>query len=572
MTQEERYKITSNDYTDLIIEYNRNTKLLERFPNSTPHTVNTRYAVSYAPSALLNNDFINKYSYSPIPHLFGLTSEKSLDASGVQKLRRIPNFNLRGKGILIGIIDTGVDYTNPIFIKEDGTSKILNLWDQTIDSTNQYPKDTYYGTEYSAAWINEALRNENPLSIVPSKDEIGHGTMLAGVIAGSEVPQNDFSGVVPDSDLVVVKLKQAKEHLRNFFLIPPNVPCYQENDILWAVQYILTISQSLNRPCAVCIGLGSSQGAHDGKGALSSNLSFLSGLNGFIVSISSGNEGSMKRHVYNAIDPTTGSSTVELNVGANETGFSMELWGTSPNIYSLDITSPTGEFIPRITESLQTHQEISFIFERTIIQIDFVLIEERTSELLILMRFFNPTPGLWKMRVYSRGDLTGSYNIWLPMNGFLTDTTFFIQSDPYTTITSPGNGLSPITVTAYNSDNGALYEKASKGYTRIGVIKPELAAPGVNVIVPELNKGFTTASGTGIAAAHMTGITAILLEWGIVKGFYPNMNTEVVKKYLIRGAKRSKTLEYPNKDWGYGIVDLYNAFNVLRTDFPPIPK
>ena len=166
----------------------------------------------------------------------------------------------------------------------------------------------------------------------------------------------------------------------------------------------------------------------------------------------------------------------------------------------------------------------------------------------------------------------GAYNIWLPMNGFISKDTYFLQPDPYTTITSPGDGTAPITVTAYNPDNDSLFLGASKGYTRDGIIKPELAAPGVNIVTPTLGNGFIYSSGTGIAAAHVAGISAIMLEWGIIRGFYPDMDTEVIKKYLIRGAKRSNTQQYPNKDLGYGIVDIYNVFNVLRTDFPSVPN
>jgi len=568
MTQEERYKITSNEYTDLFIEYNRNVKLLNRFPNSTTHNIDTRYAIAYVPTNLLTENFISQYGYSPLPHCYGLTSEKSLEASGVQRLRRLPDFNTRGKGVLVGIIDTGIDYANPIFKREDGTSKIVALWDQTIDSGNRYPENTFYGTEYNEEQINQALGSENPLEIVPSIDDIGHGTMLAGIAVGSEVPESNFSGVVPESDLIVVKLKQAKQALREFFQIPLNVPCYQENDILWGLAYVIDMARRLGRPCAICIGIGTSQGSHDDKGPLNNNISFFGDYPGFTVSISAGNEGNMKRHFYSTIDSSIEPSTVELNVGANEPGFSMELWGAAPNTYSIDILSPTGEYIPRISESLRTNQTVHFLFGKSIIFIDYRLIETHTGDQLILMRFLNPTPGAWRFRVYSRGDLSGSFHIWLPMNGFISSDTYFIKPDPYTTVTSPGNSISPITVTAYNPDNDALYPQASKGYSRINMIKPELAAPGVNVIVPTLEKGFATASGTGIAAAHTAGITVMLLEWGIIRGFYPGIDSVVIKKYLIRGARRNESFQYPNRDWGYGIIDLYNVFDVLKTDFP----
>lgn len=568
MTQEEKYKIISNDYVDLFIEYNRNVKLLERFPNASIHTLNTRYAIAYTPTGILTTGFLSKYGYSPLPHCYGLTSIKSLEVSGVQKLRRLPDFDLRGNGILIAIIDTGIDYTNPIFIREDGTSKIVALWDQTIDSENQYPAITFYGTEYSAEQINLALRSNNPLEIVPSVDEIGHGTMLAGVLVGSEVTNSNFSGVVPEADIIVIKLKQAKQNLRDFFIIPADVPCYQENDILWSLQFILDTVLKLQRPCSVCLGLGSSQGSHDARGPLNNTISFFANFSGLSFSISAGNEGNMQRHFFSTIDPSVESSTVELIVGENERGFSMELWGSLPNTYSVDILSPAGEYVPRISESIHESKEIGFIFEATTISVNYWLIESHSGEQLILMRFRNPSPGIWKFQVYSRGDLTGSYHIWLPMNGFISDLTYFVNPDRFTTVTSPGNAIAPITVTAYNPANDALYDQASRGYSRDNIIKPELAAPGVNVVVPTLAKGFATASGTGLAAAHTAGITAIMLEWGIVRGYYPEINSTVIKQYLIRGAKRSNFLQYPNQDWGYGIIDLYNVFNVLRTDFP----
>jgi Subtilase family. len=248
----------------------------------------------------------------------------------------------------------------------------------------------------------------------------------------------------------------------------------------------------------------------------------------------------------------------------------MELWGKKPNTYSIDILTPTGEYIPHIAESLRTNQEIRFVFEATTISVNYNLVETHTNVQLILLRIRNPTPGIWSFKVYSRGDLNGSFHIWLPSDDFISENTYFTNPDRYTTITSPGNAVLSITATAYNPENNSLYDKASRGFSATGVIVPVLAAPGVNVVVPTLAKGFTNASGTSLAAAYTAGFSAIMLEWGIVKGYYPKMNTTVIKKYLIRGANRSKLLQYPNRDWGYGIIDLYNVFNVLRTDFPRI--
>lgn len=565
MTPEERFKITSNDYVDLFVDYNGVEANLEPYRVNSVQVMNARYAVQYVPAAQIASSSIAAIGYAAIPSCYGLESERSLDVSGVLRIRQTPTFGLRGSGVLIGIVDTGIDYTNPVFLHSDGTSKIVEIWDQTIDSDN-YPAGTYYGTLYNAEQINQALASENPLDVVPSRDELGHGTMLAGIAAGSESKENDFSGVVPDADLIVVKLKQAKPVIRNLFALPLDVPAYQENDIMWGVIYLIDVARRLGKPMAICIGLGTSRGSHDGRGILSSTLSVGGDFSGITITVSAGNEGNMRRHYYGAIDPAIGYNTVELNVGENENDFAMELWGAAPSTYSIDITSPGGEYIPRITEGLRVSRNITFIFEQTTINIDYFMVESVTGDELILLRFRKPSAGVWTFQVYGRGDLPGSFNIWLPMNGFISEDTYFVQPNPYTTITSPGNGLVQLTITAYNPENQTLYQNASKGFTRINEIKPELAAPGVNITAPTLEHGFTNVTGTGAAAAHATGITAMLLEWGIVKGNYPGIDTVEVKKFLIRGAKRNPRLQYPNRDWGFGIIDIYNVFNFLRTE------
>jgi subtilisin family serine protease len=565
MTAEERNRITSNDYLDLLVEYNKNMRTFEQYQNGTVHIMNDRFAVVYVPAAQQTGDLINKFGYTVIPACYGLCTDRSLEASGVERLRRLPNFNLRGQGVMIGIIDTGIDYTNPIFQNTDGTSRITAIWDQTIDSDN-YPASAMYGTQYFTEDINRALGSTNPYDIVPSRDEIGHGTMLAGIAAGSENTASNFIGVAPDASIIAVKLKPAKQVLRDLFIISADVPCYQENDIIWAVQYIIDTARSVNRPVSIVIGLGSSQGSHDGRGALSSLISVAGDFPGVVITVAAGNEGNAKRHFYSEIDAGAQPKAVELNIGENETGFAMELWGSAPMTYSIDIVSPSGESIPRITESLQVNRNISFVFEKTRIALDYRMVESSTGDQLILLRFRNPSSGIWRFQVYGRGNLKGSFHIWLPMNGFITEDTYFVQSNPYTTITSPGNSIIPITVTAYNSENNNLYRQAGRGYSRIGTIKPEITAPGINIQSPDLNHGFTQMSGTSAAAAHTAGIAALILEWAIVRNNYPGVDSVEVKRFLIRGAKRNPNLTYPNRDWGYGILDIYNVFDTLRTD------
>lgn len=569
VTSESRFKIVSNDYFDVQLIYNGNPESLRQYEQYSVQIMNVSLAIIYIPISQVTPRLITQYGYNAIPKCYTLTDAQSLDESGVTRLRNTPALNLRGNGVLVGMIDTGIDYTNPVFQRADGTSKILSLWDQTIDSVDGYPKLDFpplYGTEYTQEQINQALRSPNPREIVPSVDENGHGTKLAGIVAGSENRENNFSGVVPDADLIVVKLKQAKRNLTDYFFIPPTEPCYQENDIIWGMQYLIETARKLRRPISICIGIGTSQGAHNNAGYLNNTVSTVGDFPGICISTSGGNEGNARRHFYSAIPINSPPVPIELNVAENETGFTLEIWGEPPMTYSVDILSPTGEYVPTIFGKLEETRTIRFIFEQTLIYLDYILIENETGNQVILMRFQNPTPGTWRFQITGRGDLNGSVHSWLPAGNFILQDTYFIRSNPYTTLTSPGNSFVPLTIVAYNQANGSLYINSGKGYSTSNLLNPDFAAPGVNVQCPGPNNTFTTLTGTSAATAHTTGIAAMILEWGIVRNNYTNIDTIGIKKFLIRGARRNPQLLYPNRDWGYGMIDIFNTFNIFRTD------
>jgi subtilisin family serine protease len=563
MTSEEMNRIVSEDYADLLIEY-IDESTLQRFSDYTINPLSIFLSVVHVPIRYITNQTIQELGYGVMPSLLGLVSQASLEASGINRIRSIPNFNLRGQGVLIGIIDSGIDYTNPIFQYEDGTTRIAAIWDQSIVSDNP-PTGLVYGTEYIKEQINLALQNENPLSIVPSTDENGHGTMVAGIAGGKEVPESNFYGVAPDAEFVIVKLKPAKRYLKEFFLIPEDAIAYQENDVAFALEYLLDVSSRLNKPMAICIAVDTSQSSHDGRGTLSTGLSIIATTEGIAIVTSAGNEGNTRRHYFGRADKAIGYDTVELNIGENEAGFSMELWGQRPSLFSVDILSPSGEYVPRIAVGRDEFREITFLFERTTILLDFQIVESQSGDQLILFRFVNPAPGIWKINVYESGDLNIGFHIWLPMQGFISENTYFIRSDPYTTVLTLGNALVPITATAYNTEDDSLYISASRGYTRLGEITPDIAAPGVNVMGPTLEQTFREYTGTSVSAAHTSGIAAMLLEWGIVRGNLTTMSTVEMKKLMQRGARRDINLDYPNRDWGYGILDIFNVFDSLRT-------
>jgi len=563
MNEEERRKIISNDYANILTEYTVRSKKSEMLKDETFNYIDDKYAVVYiAKDRLPININIEPEFYTALPKLFGLLDILSLEETGVTHLQATPFLSLMGQGTLLGFIDTGIDYRNPLFRNADNTTRILSIWDQTIENL-QAPQDIfYYGTEYSREQINLALQNDAPLSVVPSTDVIGHGTTLAGLAGGSKDEEHDFVGVVPSSEYVIVKLKEAKANIKEYLLVPPDVTCYAQDDIMFGLRYLVNIAMKVNKPIAICIGLGSNQGGHEGLDYLSDMLSSLAYQVGVAIVIAAGNEGNSGHHFYGEIDKTKGFTLVELNVGEKENDFTMELWGNTPGTYSIDIISPSGEYISRIPARLGENRVITFIFEVTTITLDYLIVEAQSGDELILIRFKAPAPGRWRFKVYS-GQITSGFHIWLPMRGFITENTAFLSPNPYTTVTNPGNSMLTITTTAYDYSNDSLYINASRGYTRSNMIKPELATPGVNVYSPLPNNTFGAASGTSIAAALLTGITAILLEWGVVKKNARAMNTIVVRNYLIRGVEQNETLTYPNKEWGYGRVNIFDTFKSL---------
>lgn len=559
--------IIDENYADFLIESERfiDIQFRENNPQLCYTDINNQFVLAHGPMPTSLNAIIRTWGYNIYPKLYGLLDSPSLEASGVTRLRNIPSLNLSGQGILIGIVDTGIDYTHPTFIRADGSSKVHSIWDQGIESSNQ-PSQFPFGTVYSNLQINAALASDNPLSIVPSTDEIGHGTMLAGIACGNENLSANFSGVVPLAEIVVVKLKKPKKFLKDFYIIPENTICYSESDIMFGVEYLTDLAEELERPISICIGLGSTFGGHDERNFLSRLISYRGDRSGVAMVVAAGNEGDRGHHFLGSVEKGSTSREVELRVGPNEYGFTMELWGTNPNTFSIDILSPTGEYVPRIPARLNESREIQFVFERTIILIDYILVEGQTGDQLILMRFRNPTEGIWKFNVYASTDLDSTFHIWLPLTGFISPNTYFTEPNPDYTITCPGNSIVPIVVTTYNTATGSLYLHASRGFSRTNRIVPSFAAPGVNITIPDLNNGYTTSSGSSLAAAHTTGVAALMLEWGVVRGNYTQLDSVEINKLLIRGAKRDPAETYPNRAWGYGILDVYNTFSTLRGD------
>lgn len=556
--------IYSNDYADYILQAIGESEELKRVYNyECIKRISNRYQAIYVDRRGDVLHTFERFGYRAFPKVYGLMDQSALEAIGVNRVRRQPYLNLRGQDILIGFIDTGIDYQNSIFIQGDNTTRIVGIWDQTIpgsDTSNIFG----FGTTYTEEDINRALENEDPLSIVPSVDTIGHGTFLAGVAAGNEDLRNDFSGVAPNSNIAMVKLKEAKEYIKEFYQIPEGVPCYQENDLMLAISYLLNLAEQLVRPLVICIGVGTSLGDHNGDSYLEDYVDSFSAFVGLCTTIAGGNEGNRGHHYHGNFTSDREYEDVEINVAQDEKGFVMELWARPLHTFSIGLISPGGEYIDRIPARLNQRQRISFLLEPTKAYVYYELSEGQSGNELILIRFVTPTPGIWKVRVYRGGDGDENYNMWLPIHDFIKDQTYFLQPNPEITITSPGYARRATTMGAYNHITDSLYINSGHGFSAEGFVKPDLVAPGVEVYGPGENGRYRSLSGTSISAALTAGSVALLLEWGIILENDISMSGFKINRFLVRGARRGN-MTYPNPEWGYGELDVYNTFNSLRT-------
>ena len=547
-------------YADFIVKYMGNFQEdLGDVPGLSFQKINSIYGVVYAPLTEVGNLNINTYSYSFIPKCYTYMDLGSLGASGITRLQEHPYLQLKGQGTAIAVIDSGIDYRNPLFQNEMG-SRILCIWDQTLEGDGQ---EVPYGKVFWKNDIDRALASENPLDLVPSLDTNGHGTRMAAIAAGNYAPEEGFSGAAPEAMLIIVKVKQAKKYLREFYLFPSQAELFQENDIMMGMDFAVRTANERKLPLSVCLGIGSSQGAHIGKNPLSTYVDYASAYSLISVSVAAGNEGGARHHYAGRLTDRENQTGADLRVGNKEPGFTMEFWGEPPEIYNLSLQSPTGEILDISSSLGDVTQELSFVFVETRVEVNYVSIERQTGYTLVYFRFIQPAPGIWRIFVRGRDNQNVSFHMWLPVQGLISEETYFLEPSPYNTVTAPGDSLESITVTAYQYRDNSLYVQASRGFMPDGNVVPQVAAPGVQIKVPQLNGLYGYASGTSLSAAQTAGAAALLFEWAVIRGNRPFFTGSSVKNYLTRGAKREDRLQYPNRDWGFGRLDLYHTFELL---------
>jgi subtilisin family serine protease len=490
----------------------------------------------------------------------GLLGKSALISSGILQVQQRPYLDLKGRGVLLGFIDTGIDYTHNAFRYEDGTSKIAAIWDQTAQ--NIAGSEVFVGREYSQEDINEALKAENPLDILPHRDTVGHGTFLASVAASRE--EGDYLGAAPDSEIIMVKLRKAKDfYLRRYNVPPEQENAYSSSDILLGIKYLSNKAAQLNRPLSICMSTGTTLGSHDGVGVQEEFLSSLGRGPGIGVCVAAGNEANTKRHTQGKLTKEGDVVPVEIRVGENVPSATAYIWSLPQDSVYLSVKSPTGEIVMRQVTFREEFYSQRLVLEKSTVNINYFFPTGGSGNDLIELIIDHPTPGIWTASVHGNVILDGVFHAWMPLTGFISDQVEFTMPNPNYTIVQPGTALGVITCGAYNPKNNSLYPASSWGPTRSPIISPELTAPGVDVqgIYPT---GYGEMSGTSVASAITAGAAALMLQWGVVDGNYPILDNLRIRSFLVQGCARDTNVTYPNDQWGYGRLDLMQTFNILR--------
>lgn len=493
---------------------------------------------------------------------------------------------LTGEGVLIAVIDSGIDYQSPEFRDAQGNTRIRFLWDQTLipeqvdaqlperyreEAGVAAPPDGFVtGVEFDSQRINLALANGEPEKIVPSRDTSGHGTAVAAIAAaGGRLLSGQYRGVAPQSGLLVVKLGNP---------LPDSFP--KTTELMRALTYAVKKAQEMGMPLAINLSFGNTYGSHDGTSLVERFLDNVAEIGRTVICVGSGNEGAAAGHVADSFrtaliggsqrvfggeNNSGGIARVELSVGSYQAAFGVQLWKEYTDTFAVAVTSPGGSRVqlePGLTGARRYRLENTELLVYLGQPSPYSVRQEFYFDFIPDSSYVNQ--GVWIFELLPERIVTGNFDFYLPGNTVLSSGTRFFTPAPEKTLTIPSTAGKVITVGAYDPVYESYADFSGRGYPlkgiagdrlAVGEVKPDIAAPGVTVNTIGPDGTFRQVSGTSFATPFVTGSAALLMEWGIVQGNDPFLYGEKVKAYLRRGAKEIRgEREYPNERVGFGAL------------------
>ncbi|WP_329603919.1 S8 family peptidase [Clostridium hydrogenum] len=558
-----------DNYENYIVEYEGDiAAAFSKIDYACEFPLGDRYAIVSVRQDKVDELFstVKEIVYPERASLYTMCAVSPLETANINQFHNNPYLNLTGRGVIVALIDTGIDYLNDEFINEDGTTRILSIWDQG-DASGKNPTGFYMGTEYSEADINAAIQlsknKGNPYSKVPMKDEVGHGTNTASIIGG----RGKYIGAAPDCQFIVVKLRTTKKStLYSNGVNEATCPVFSSTSLIQGIKYAYDRASKINKPTVIYIPLGTNIGGHDGNSLIERYIDELSKIKGLVVVTGTGNEGDSDTHTSGVMAKTNEEKTIELKVDNNQERVYMQVWSHKPDKISIGIVSPSGEIIEKIPAKSKGKQITKLVYEESIVSVQYYFPEELTGDELIEVLIENAKPGIWNFKLTGDNITDGRYDAWILQRALIKEGTRFLNPSQYITLTLPSTSNQIICCSYYNQANNTLMPSSGRGYTRDGRVKPDVSAGGYEVPCVGNGGQMQTLTGSSAASAVLAGAVALILQWGLVDGNDKNMHATKVKTYLIRGAYRRPGETYPNEQLGYGFLDLNGVFQSQRGD------
>lgn len=532
----------STDIWEVIVKYIGTLSVLkEKYPQVEYTELLNNYAILKVPEPLIDSivseDTIT-YMEKPKRLFFEVTEGKR--ASCITTLQtRLPE--LSGRGTLVGLIDSGIDYTHPDFRNNDGSTRILALWDQRLD------------TLFTSDTINQALEASDPqeqFSICPSQDLSGHGTHVAGIAAGNGRASNGiYRGIAYEAELLVVKLGTPGP---NSF---PNTSL-----LMMGIDFCVRESLRRNQPLALNLSFGNTYGSHSGNSLLETYLDSVSELGRISIVVGSGNEGASSGHI-SGILANNQSTTIEFSISDFTTSLNIQLWKNYWDEFTVTLTPPTGSgvSIPNETGTWRYSFGETEIYSYNGEPTPYTLFQEIYFDFLPNDTYL--TPGVWTIRLTPQIIRSGIWDMWMPSSAVRNEATAFLFPTPDTTLTIPSTSFRAITVGAYDSSQNTYAPFSGRGFTwNNQFIKPDLVAPGVDITSCSPGGGYEQRTGTSMATPFVTGSASLLMQWGIIEGNDLFLYGEKLKAYLINGAQKLPGFsQYPNPQIGWGALCAFDS-------------